>query len=111
MIEYARHVAVLRQPTKDGSTRRAYLEAAAARGNKTAKERLEGPPFPDDLAELWNIFERLDAMRSVGFNGLERFTPGHIADADRLFGWKLKPHEVEALVALDLVTLYPEAEE
>jgi hypothetical protein len=101
----------LRERTKDGSTREQYLMAAAARGNTKAMQALEGPPFPDALDGLWHIFERLDALRGVGFNGPERFTPGHIADGARLFGWTLEPHEVEALVALDLVTLYPGDEE
>jgi hypothetical protein len=85
--------------------------AAAAKGNATALAALEGPPFPDALGGVWDIFQRLDAMRAVGFNGPERFTPTHIADGARLFGWTLEPHEVEALVALDLVTLYPGDEE
>ena len=57
------------------------------------------------------MFERLDSMRSVGMNGLERFTPEHIRSGAQLFEWDLKPHEVEALVTLDLVTLYPGEEE
>ena len=57
------------------------------------------------------MFQQLHAMRAVGFNGFERFTPTHIADGARLFGWTLAPHEVEGLVALDLVTLYPGDEE
>ena len=62
------------------------------------------------MAHLWEIFERLDAMRSVGQYGLERFTPTHIDAGCRLFGWTLAPHEVEALVSLDVATLYPEEE-
>ena len=101
----------MREKQSDGTTRRAHLEAAAAKGNPKALAALAGPPFPDLLAGLWDIFERLDAMRAVGFNGLERFTPAHIRDGDTLFGWGLAPHEVEALVALDLATLYPGEEE
>jgi hypothetical protein len=97
----------LHEKAKDGATREQHLQAAAARGSATARAALEGPEFPDALGGLWAIFSQLDAMRAVGFNGLERFTPAHIADGARLFGWQLEPHEVEALVALDLVTLYP----
>lgn len=107
MLEYARHDAKLREVQKDGSTRQQHLEVAARRGNTTAIAALAGPAFPEALEGLWDMFQRLHAMRAVGFNGPERFTPSHIADADRLFGWHLAPHEVEALVALDLVTLYP----
>jgi hypothetical protein len=57
------------------------------------------------------MFERLHTMRAVGFNGPERFTPSHVANAAALFGWDLRPHEVDALVALDLVTLYPGEED
>lgn len=110
MIAYARHVAQLRQPAKDGASRRAHLEAAAARGHARAIELLAEPPFPEPLRPLWEIFERLDSMREVGVNGLCRFTPMHIDASRRLFGWTLAPHEVEALVMLDLVTLYPEAD-
>ena len=73
-----------------------------------ALEALEGPPFPEALRVLWHRFERLDAMRSVGQFGLERFTPGHIMAGAALFGWRFAPHEVEALVRLDLVTMHPE---
>ena len=76
-----------------------------------AIEALDGPPFPEALRYLWTVFEKLDAMRSVGVNGLERFTPQHIQAGVQLFGWRLAPHEVEALVSLDLVTLYPGEEE
>lgn len=72
-----------------------------------AQRALEGPPFPDALSYLWEIFTRLDGMRAVGQYGFERFTPQHIESGCRLFGWTLAPHEVEALVQLDLATLYP----
>lgn len=54
------------------------------------------------------MFERLDGMREVGFNGPCRFSPAHLHSAALLFDWQLAPHEVEALVMLDLVTLHPE---
>lgn len=46
-------------------------------------------------------------MRVVGMHGYERFTPTHIRDALALFGWTLGAHEIEALVELDAVTLFP----
>jgi len=101
----------LRKRTDDGSTRQAHLEAAAARGSVRAQAELAGPPFPDALGYLWDIFERLDTMRAVGMNGLERFTPQHIQAGAALFGWELAPYEVEGLVALDLATMYPESAE
>jgi hypothetical protein len=69
---------------------------------------LEGPPFPDALSYLWEVFERLDMMRSSGMNGWERFTPTHIINGMRLFDWELHPHEIEAIVALDMATMYPD---
>lgn len=47
-------------------------------------------------------------MREAGFHGPARLSPVQIDAACRLFGWQLRPHEVEALLALDLVTLYPD---
>jgi hypothetical protein len=107
LIDFARHEAQLRERTDDGTTRRAYLEAAARRGSETAQAALDGPAFPYALAPLWAVFERLDMMRAAGMNGPERLTPSHIRDASLLFGWRLQPHEVDALVALDLATLHP----
>lgn len=72
-----------------------------------AIDALEGPPFPEALLHLWEVFQYLDAMRAVGFNGPERFTPTHIRDGMELFGWTLAPHEIEALVLLDAVILHP----
>jgi hypothetical protein len=88
--------------------RRAHLEEAAARGNPHAIAALAGPEFPEALHYLWERFERLDAMREAGFHGPARFSPPFLDAAGRLLGWRLAPHEVEALMLLDAVTLYPE---
>jgi hypothetical protein len=71
---------------------------------------LSPPPFPEALAYLWDVFERLDAMRRVGFNGLERLAPADVQAGLELFHVKLDPHEVEALVLVDLAMLHPDLE-
>jgi hypothetical protein len=68
---------------------------------------LEGPPFPDALGYLWGWFERLDRMRGVAMHGPERITAGMIRDAAALYGWDVAPHDVDGLMVLDIVTLYP----
>lgn len=109
-MDYAAWDARLSTPTdKGGASQRVHLENAAERGNANAIALLTPPPFPDALAYLWEQFVRLNTMRDVGMNGPKRFTPTLIRDAALLFDWDLQPHEVEALTALDVVTLHPNA--
>ena len=108
LVDFARHEALLRATGEDRATQRAHLEAAAAKGNATAAAALVPPPFPEALAYLWDIFDRLDALRRVGMNGLERLNASDLWAALHLFEWPLAPHEVDALMRLDLATLYPD---
>lgn len=106
-MAYARHQARLRERGDDGATRLAHLEAAAARGHPQAIAALEGPEFPEGLYGLWLVFEKLHGSRGAGMHGPERLRMADIHAADALYGWGLAPHEVDALMMLDLVTLYP----
>ena len=110
-MQFARHEARLRQPVseKDRTPVGAHYQELASRGNASAIAALLPPPFPIALTSLWQKFERLDGMREVGQYGPLRFTPAHIKAACDLFGWQLTPQDVEALVALDVVMLYPDA--
>lgn len=101
----------MRRPAPDGAPERTHLEAAARRGSPRAIALLHSPPLPEVLAELWDIFSTLDRMRGQGYAGPAALTPESIWSADRLFRWDLRPHEVEALHLLDLVTRHPEAGE
>lgn len=86
-------------------------EDAARQGNPVSiawLAAIERPPFPEALRSLWEQFQKLNGMRGVTQFGLARLTPGDIDAANRLLRWELEPHEVEALIALDIATLYPE---
>lgn len=98
----------MRVRADDGSSVRDHLEAAAARGNPTAIAALQGPPFPDVLAGLWDQFAVLDRMRGEGMAGLAPVTLEGIQAARQLFRWRLEPHEVESLHLLDLAIRYPD---
>lgn len=87
------------------------MEAAAARGHEQAIAALTAPAFPEALAYLWELFERLDTMRRVGMHGFERLSPSDVEAGLRLFDWTLDPHEVDALTRLDLMMLYPGEDE
>lgn len=60
---------------------------------------------------MWERFELLNTGRGVGMAGPERLRFTDIAAADRLLEWQLAPHEVEALLQLDLVWLFPDVGE
>lgn len=107
-MDFARHDAILRKPAKDGVATRVHLESAARRGHATAIAKLQGPPFPESLSELWQQFKTLDSMRREATNGLAALTPGDIRAANELFDWDLRPHEADAIRAIDLVVRYLE---
>lgn len=67
-------------------------------------EKLEGPPFPVGLELLWQWFNELRVTRSVGVGGIEPLTYSEIDAWARLTDRKLRPHEVTALMTLDLAT-------
>jgi hypothetical protein len=92
---------------EDKVTRRAHLEASAAKGNAKSAETLIGPDMPEALDYLWSWFQRLHLARRAGMAGLERLAFLDIDAANRLLEWQILPHEVDALFRLDLVTLYP----
>ena len=104
LCEYARWAAEGSRVAEDGAEQRAHWEVAARRGNADALARLSGPEFPEELADLWTMFATLSAMRGEGMSGPAPLTAEAIRAGDVLLGWQLHPHEVEALVQLDIVT-------
>lgn len=96
------HDARASRPTKDGSTQRAHWQAAAQRGSRVAQQALEGPPFPESLGYLYDWFVALSAARREGLNGPAALTHQDIAAWASLMDERPAPHEVEALLLLDL---------
>jgi hypothetical protein len=93
------------------STRHA-LESAATRGVASAIAELAAEPeVPDSCWYLWDRFRVLNGMRSEGVHAIAPFTPEMIRAADRLFGWRLEPFEVDALVAMDTAYRNPKVVE
>jgi hypothetical protein len=83
------------------------------RGSAEAIKLLTGPPFPEAeaMTELWERFQVLGLGRRMGMTGPERIAITDIEAANRLLDWDLQPHEIKALMHLDLVTLYPKADQ
>lgn len=78
--------------------------AHLVRRGRLEPERLHGPPFPAGLEVLWTWFNELRATRSVGMGGLEPLTYREVDAWARLTDRRPKPHEVQALMRLDLAT-------
>jgi len=79
----------------------------ARRGRQDAIDQLEGPPFPDELAYLWEWFVELDrargstgfAMSPIGFVDIQAWAS--------LTGRRPYPEEVHALLQLDWTKRHP----
>jgi hypothetical protein len=110
-MAYAAHEATMRKPDERGFAQRDHLRGLVRRGMATEAQRrlLAGPPFPDLLAYLWDWFMELDRARTIGMNGPDLLTYQVIDAWARLTGREPWPHEVAALISLDLVTRHPEA--
>lgn len=99
----------MRQPQADGVAYRKHLQVAAKRGLESAIKKLEGPDVPYALLYLWEYFAELDMARGEGFNGAAPLTYATIDAWSRLLDHKVQPHEVQALLSLDLAFRHPEA--
>jgi len=97
----------MQKPADNGHSQRANLQALADLGNLTAIAALDGPPMPAALEYLHAWHGELARARRITEHG-----PAPLTYQD-LLAWSLltaqdpEPHEVEALMALDLVSLYP----
>ena len=76
-----------------------------------AIDKLNGPPFPDALTYLYGWLLELDGARDIGMNGLKPFTYQMIESWAQLTEHDPEPHEVDALMYLGRVFLYPPKEE
>lgn len=110
---FAAWFARIHLPAKDGSIPRDSLEAAANnprhRSHASALRTLEGPPFPVDVAYLWDWL--MDIRRGLGYgmDGLNALTWTVLDAWSRMTGNKLDPDEASALLSLDAVMRSPES--
>lgn len=92
-MTWAREEFRLSKPDKNGTTRRAHLEAAGI-------ENPNGKPFPEVLAYLWGWFCDLSSGRTMGMGANPITWEGMVAWCS-LTGNRPAPWEVRALKALD----------
>lgn len=103
------HHAILNRRADDGSTQRAHLESAAARGSITAARELEGPELPDALSYLVEWIHALSGRSGVGMSGFAPLTWSTIGEWSRFTGIDPDVAEIDALFVLDSVLLNPVA--
>jgi hypothetical protein len=101
------------------STNREHIEGLVEKAIEAGKSReaakwegkLEGPEMPEEVAYLWDYLLELDRARRYGFNGPEGLTYVDLDAWCRLTDRVLEPHEVEALMMLDMALRAPPTEE
>lgn len=71
------------------------------------ESELLGPEIPDALSYLWDWLMELDVAREIGANGPLPFTYQQLDAWARLTDRDPTPLEVDALMKLGLVLLYP----
>jgi hypothetical protein len=92
----------------DSAPNRAHWEKLARGGDAQAKRALAIPDWPLELAYLWDTASELHGRSGVGMGGLMPLSYTTIADYSRLKDVYFKPHEIEALIAIDAAMLYPD---
>lgn len=90
---------------------RDQLEASAAKGNKHAIAKLEGPDRPECLDYLFGWLYELHGRSGVGMNGFAPLSYSTIDSWAKLTGNRPTQLDVQALIELDSVLLYPESGE
>ncbi|KKL24374.1 hypothetical protein LCGC14_2415940, partial [marine sediment metagenome] len=75
-MDYAAHHALCSERAEDGSTMREHWEVAAAQGSAKAAESLTAPPFPEDLAYMWDWTLELHGRSGVNMAGLNPLSYG-----------------------------------
>jgi hypothetical protein len=98
---FASHVVELNRAASDGVRQQDHWEAAAARGNEAAIERLTPPDYPDCVQYLWGWAIELHGRSGVGMNGLAPLTYEAIMSWAVLKSKRPTPFEVDALMILD----------
>jgi hypothetical protein len=102
-MQYAAHEAEMNTIDKDGVRVRDHYTELARRGRQDAIEKLEGYPLPDSVSYLYDWATHMVGRSGVGMSGLAPLSYGTVRDWATLTGNDPKPHEVEALMALDSV--------
>lgn len=74
-----------------------------------ANERLNGPDAPESLGYLHELLGQLHGRSGAGMNGLAPLTFETIESFCRLKDVQLNAFEIDALLLLDTILLYPEA--
>jgi hypothetical protein len=106
-----RHESRLRVVGKDGKPARAHLEHAARRGHPAAVAALDGPPLPESLLYLYEWSVELDEARGYDMNGPRPVSYPDVQAWAQLTDRRPAPHEIRALLALDVVWRFPDAGE
>lgn len=91
--------------TKDGSTVRKHLEAAARIGDAAAAAELEGPECPEEAAYLVDWFWELWYRSGVGMAGPAPLSHRELDAWARLTRTDPDPLEVWALMQLDAAAM------
>lgn len=84
-----------------GTAYREHLENAVRNGRKP-QSVLDGPALPREVAYLWEWFGELECTRSANEVGLMPITYSEILAWSKLMDRNVRPHEVEALLMLDV---------
>jgi hypothetical protein len=97
LVAHTRYEAELSKPLATGGSERANLEAAARKGSRKAREKLEsGPEPPEELEYLYEWFHEV-----AGGCAGEPMTWRDIEAWSALTGNKPDPCEAAALLTLD----------
>ena len=99
------------KPVKTGGvtkSQRQHLEIAARAGNAEAIALLKEPPLPYCLEYLWQRYMVLHNTRSYTEFGMLPVTGDSVQAWSKLLDWRMKPHEIEALIAIDAAYRNPE---
>lgn len=88
-------------------TERDHLEQAAKQGSAAAQAELDGPEIPERLGYLRAWAGELYGRSGVGMSGFAPLTYTTIADWSRLKGIEIRSWEVDVLLVLDSVMLFP----
>ena len=100
-MTFARFQSAMSRTEQNGAAYRAHLEASGRAGNPLAIAALEEPPFPDAIDYLWRWCLELRQGLGAGMDGLASITWTALDAWARRTHRKPRPHEVEALFAID----------
>src|SRR5262245_33766838 len=100
-MQFVTRRAEMQKRLSDGQWQRDVWKESARKGNAQAKAKLRWPRYPKSLEYLDALHMRLSAGRSEGQHGIAPLTWRDVESWARQTDERLRPHEVEALVAID----------